>query len=135
VFENRVLKRIFGSKRDEVTEEWRKLHNEELNDMYSSPSIFRVITSRRINGAGHRVWGREEACLGFWWGNRRERERERGGHFGEPGVDGRIILRWVFRKWDVVVGTGSSWLRIGAGGTCKCGNELSGSIKCGVLLD
>ena len=43
VFENRLLRRIFGSKRDEVTGEWRKLHNEELNDLYSSPNIFRVI--------------------------------------------------------------------------------------------
>jgi len=43
IFENRVLRSIFGPKRDEVTREWRKLHNEELNDMYSSPNIFRVI--------------------------------------------------------------------------------------------
>jgi hypothetical protein len=43
VFENRVLRRIFGPKRDEITEEWTKLHNEELNDLYSSPNIFRVI--------------------------------------------------------------------------------------------
>jgi hypothetical protein len=47
VFENRVLRRIFGSKRDEVTGEWRKLHNEELNDLYCSPNIVRVIKSRR----------------------------------------------------------------------------------------
>jgi hypothetical protein len=53
VFENRVLRRIFGSKRDEVTGEWRKLHNEELNDLYCSPNIFRVITSRRKGWVGH----------------------------------------------------------------------------------
>jgi hypothetical protein len=48
VFENRVLRRIFGTKRDEVTGEWRKLHNEELRDLYSSPSIIRIIKSRRM---------------------------------------------------------------------------------------
>jgi len=55
--------------------------------------------------------GKGEAHAGFCWGNLRERD-----HFGDPGVDGRIILRWIFRKWDVGVWTGSSWLRIGTGG-------------------
>ena len=58
-----------------------------------------------------RVWGRGEAYTGFWWGNLRERD-----HCGDPGADGRIILIWFFRKWDVGVWTGSSWLRIGRGG-------------------
>jgi hypothetical protein len=53
VFENRVLRRIFGSKRDEATGEWRKLHNEELHDLYSSPTIVQVIKSRRMIWAGH----------------------------------------------------------------------------------
>ena len=53
VFEKRVLRRIFGPKRDEVTGEWRKLHNEELNNLYSSPNIVRVIKSRRMRRAGH----------------------------------------------------------------------------------
>jgi hypothetical protein len=53
VFENRVLRRIFGPKRDEVTGEWRKLHNEELHIMYYSPNIIRQITSRRMRWAGH----------------------------------------------------------------------------------
>jgi hypothetical protein len=53
VFENRVLRRIFGPKRDEVTGEWRKLHNEELHMLYSSPNIIRQIKSRRTRWAGH----------------------------------------------------------------------------------
>jgi hypothetical protein len=53
VFENRVLRRVFGPKRDEVTGEWRKLHNEELNDLYSLPHIVRVVKSRRMRWAGH----------------------------------------------------------------------------------
>jgi hypothetical protein len=57
------------------------------------------------------VWGREEACKGFWWENLRERY-----HLVDPGVDGRIILRRIFRKWDVGVWTGLSWLRIVTGG-------------------
>jgi len=52
--------------------------------------------------------GRRDACTGFWWGNLREID-----HLVGPGVDGRIILRWIFRKMDVGVWTGSSWLRIG----------------------
>jgi len=73
VFENMVLRRIFGPRRDEVTGEWRNLHNEELNDLYSSPNIVRVIKSGRMGWAGHvtRV-GAERGCVGSWWGNRRE---------------------------------------------------------------
>jgi hypothetical protein len=53
VFENRVLRRIFGPKRDEVTGKWRRLHNEELNDLYSSPNIIRLIKSRMMRWTGH----------------------------------------------------------------------------------
>jgi hypothetical protein len=107
-----VSRRIFGPKRDEVTGEWRTLHNVELHDLYSSPNIFRVIKSRRMRRAGHvGRMGRSEACIGFWWGNLKERD-----HRGETGVGGRIILRGIFRKWDVGVWTGLDWLRIETGG-------------------
>ena len=66
VFENRALRRVFGPKRDEVTEEWRKLHNEELGDLYSLPNIVRVLKSRRMRWASMwRAWGRGEVCTGF----------------------------------------------------------------------
>ena len=112
VFEKRVLMRVFGPKRDEVTAEWRKLHNEELSNLYSLPNIVRVVKSRIMRWAGHVArMGEGRRCTGFWWGNLRERD-----HWGGPDVDGRIILRWIFRKWKGVVGTGWSWLRIGKGG-------------------
>jgi len=84
-FENMVLRRIFGPRRDEVTGEWRRLHNEELNDLYCSPNIVRVIKSRRMRWAGH------VACMG----------EERGAYrvlVGKPEGKrplGRPRLRWV----------------------------------------
>jgi len=92
VFENRVLRRVFGPKRDEVTGEWRKLHNEELRDLYSLPNIVRLVKSRRMRWVGHvarMVEGR--GVHRVLWGNLRERD-----HWGDPDVDGRIILRWIF---------------------------------------
>ena len=75
VFENRVLRRIFGPKRDEVTGEWRKLYNEELNDLYSSPDIVRVVISRRIRWVGHVAPMREgRGVYRLWWGNMKERD-------------------------------------------------------------
>jgi hypothetical protein len=71
--------------------------------------------------------GRGEAYTGFWWGNLKERD-----HLGNPGVDGRIILRWIFRKWDAGVWNGLSWLRIGTG---ERDNEPSDSIKYRKFLD
>jgi len=61
--------------------------------MRSSPNIVQVIKLKRIDGRGmYHVWRRGEAYTGFWWGNLRERD-----HLGDPGIDGRIILRWIFR--------------------------------------
>jgi len=79
VFENMMLRRTFGPRRDEVTGEWKRLHNEELNNLYFSTNNVRVIKSRRMRWAGHlaRV-GEERGCIGFWWGNRRE-----GDHWGD----------------------------------------------------
>jgi len=102
VFENMVLRRIFGPRKDEITGEWRRLHNEELNDPYSSPNIVRVIKSRRMRWAGHVVhMGEERGCIGSWWGNRRERD-----HWGDLGVDG-----WTIRMDLQEVGCGNmDWI-------------------------
>ena len=84
-----MLRRIFGPKRDEIIGEWRKLHNEELNDLYSSPNMVRVIKSRGMRRAGHvaRV-GEGRGMYRVWLGSMRE-----GGCWGDPGIDGRIIFR------------------------------------------
>ena len=80
VFENMVLRRIFGPRRDEVTGEKRRLRNEELNDLCPSPNTVRVIKSRRMRSAGHVArMGEERGCIESWWGNRRERD-----HLGRP---------------------------------------------------
>ena len=128
VFENRVFRRIFGFKKDEVTRQWRKLHNEELNplkaelnpiynllplvgahhilrfsgirvnDLYCSRNIVRVLKSKRMRWTGDvaRVWERRDVYRDL---------------VGKPERK-----RWIFKKWDVGVWTGSSWLRIETGG-------------------
>jgi len=92
-FENRVLRKIFGSRRDEVKGEWRRLHNKELNDLYSSPKIVRVIKSRRMRWAGHVA----------------------------PMGEEREVYRVLVGKL--------------VADACECGNEPSGSVKCGEFLD
>jgi hypothetical protein len=85
VFENRVLRRIFGPKRDEVEGEWRKLHNEEPNNLYSSPNIIRQIKSRRMRWAVHVIrMGESRKLSRFWWKSPKERD-----HLEDRGVDAR----------------------------------------------
>ena len=105
---NRVLRRVFGPKWDEVTGEWRKLHNEEFSDLYSLPNSVQVVKSRRMRWAGH------EARMGEGGGVHKVL-------VGKP--EGKRPLGRSRRRWDDYikmdlqeVGTGWSWLRIGTGG-------------------
>jgi hypothetical protein len=112
VFENRVLRGVLGPKRDEVTGEWRKLHKEELNDLYTLPNIVRVVKSRRMR------WARHVARMG----------EERGLHKALVGKSkGKRPLGRPSRRWEDIIkmdiqevgggrGAGCSWLRIGTGG-------------------
>jgi hypothetical protein len=75
VFENRVLRKIFEPKRDEVTGDWRILHNEEFNNSYSSPSVIRMMKSRRMMCAGHVAGMRRSGMrVGYWWESQKERD-------------------------------------------------------------
>jgi hypothetical protein len=96
VLENRILRRIFGPKRDGVTGEWRRLHNEELYDLYSSKNIFRVIKSRRMRYLGY------AARMGENKGTCRILVGKTGGKkpLGRLRRMWRIILKWILKKWD-----------------------------------
>jgi hypothetical protein len=86
MFENRSLSRIFGLKRDKVTGEWRKLHNAELYNFYSSPNIIRQINSRRMMWVGMwHAWERREKCTMFLWESLKE-----GDHSEDKDGDGRM---------------------------------------------
>jgi hypothetical protein len=111
MFENRLLRRIFRPKSDEVTRKWKKLHNEELNDLYSLSNIIQVIKWRRMRWAGHiERMGKRRVVYRVLVG-----KPEGKNYLGDPVVNGRIILKWIFKKRGVGLWTGSSWLRIRTG--------------------
>ena len=96
MFENLVLRKIFGSKKNVVTGEWRRVHHEELYDLYSTPDVIRMIKSKMIRWAGHmaRVAERRMHAV-FWWVNLREMD-----YLDDTGVDWRIILKSLFKKYS-----------------------------------
>jgi hypothetical protein len=112
VFENRVLRRIFGPKRDEVTGEWRKLHNEKLNDLYCSLNIVWVMKLRRMR------WAEHVACMGETRGIYRDvvGKPERKRPLGRPRHRWEDNINMDLQVLGCGVCTGSSWLRIGTGG-------------------
>jgi hypothetical protein len=112
VFQNSVLRRIFGQKRDEVTGGWRKLHNEELHNLYSSPSIIRIIRSRRMRWAWHvaRI-GRRGMHIGYCWESQKEID-----HWEDQDVVGWKILKCILEIYIEMLWTGSIWLMIGTSG-------------------
>jgi hypothetical protein len=132
VFESRILRRIFWPKRDEVTGEWGKLHNEELNNLYSSPNIVRMIKSRRMR------WARHVPRMGEGRGVYRVL-------VGKP--EGRRPLGRPMRRWEDnirmdlrEVGCGCvEWMELAqdrdVAFACECGDEPLGSIKCGEFFD
>jgi hypothetical protein len=109
------MMRIFGPKTDEATGESRRLHNEELNDLYSPPNIIRVIKSRRMRWAGNIARMGRKVHTVFGWRDLRE-----GDHLEDAGVDGRIILKWIFKKCYGEIWTALIWFRIGTGGGLLC---------------
>jgi hypothetical protein len=93
VFEYRVVRRIFGPKRDEVTGDWRKLHNEEIHNLYS-PNIIRMTKSMRMRWAGHVARrGRRGMHIGYWW----EKQKEKN-HYKDQDVGGWMTLKWILDR-------------------------------------
>jgi hypothetical protein len=112
LFENRVLRRALGPRRDEVTGEWRKLHNEKLNDLYSLSNIVRVVKSRRMRWAGHVARMGEGRGVHRVWVGKPEGMRP----LGRPRRRWEGNIKTDIQDVGGVVGTGEIGLRIGAGG-------------------
>ena len=112
VFVNGVLRRVFGPKRDEVTGEWRKLHNEEQNDLYSLPNIVRVVKSRRMRWAGNVARLGEDRGVYRVLVGKPEGKRP----LGRPRRRWKDNIKTDLQEVGGVVGSGWSWLRIGTGG-------------------
>jgi hypothetical protein len=109
VFDNRVLRRIFGPTRDKVTGEWRKLHSGELYNLYSLPDIIRQIKSRRMKWVGHVAsMGEGRNVYRVLVG-----KPEGKNHLEDHGVDGRMGSEWILRRLVGGVWSGFTWLRIG----------------------
>jgi hypothetical protein len=106
-----VLRKIFGPKREEMTGEWRRLHNKKLYALDSSPNIIWVIKSRRMRWAGH------VACMEDRRGAYRVLVRRPEGWrpLGRCGHRWRIMLKWIFKKWDGEAQSRLIWLRLGTG--------------------
>jgi len=131
IFENRVLRKVFRPKRDEVTGEWWRPHNEDLCEMYFLPNSIRVTKSRRMKRTG------AIALMGNRRGVYRVLARKPGGKrsLGRPRRWSGIILKWIFKKWDR--GNRVDWSDAGSGQSavwCECGNEPLISTKYGKFL-
>jgi len=123
MFGNRVLGRIFWPKRDEETQKWIRLHNDELYHLYASPNIVGVIRTRRMTWVDHIAFIVIYAYR-FLLRNMRERE-----YLVDMGIVGRMVLKRIFKELEVAR-TGLIWLRIGTDGVCcECSNQPSVSVK------
>jgi hypothetical protein len=125
VFENRVLRRIFGPKKNEMLGGWRRLHNEELHKLYSSPSIIRMIKSNRMKWARHVARMRIGMHLGFWWKSQNEKN-----YYEDLNVVGKILLKRILKngmEWHGLDSSGSGEGSLAS--SCEHDNETSGSKK------